>query len=101
MAEAKRHFTNYLSVRNMFNQFLEGRLNQQNIQGGVKGQKIHNDIVAMLKRNLEAAEQGLLCERESIKGSYVKLSAAIGKREQQVAKKDKKIKSLQDEIERR
>jgi hypothetical protein len=34
---------------------MEGRLNQ-NHAGGVKGQKIHNDILNVLKKNLEAAE---------------------------------------------
>ena len=56
MGEAKRHFNNYIQVRNMYNQFLESRLNQANVQGGVKGQKIHTDILNMLKKNLEAAE---------------------------------------------
>lgn len=81
MTEAKRHFTNYLSVRNMLNSFLESRLNQQNIQGGVKGQKLHNDILTMLKKNLEAAEIALLTEKDSIKAAYVKVSASLGKRE--------------------
>lgn len=60
MTEAKRHFSNYIAVRNMYNSFLESRLNQSNIQGGVKGQKIHNDILNMLKKNLEEAELALI-----------------------------------------
>jgi hypothetical protein len=64
MNEAKRHFNNYINARylivkfnslfrNLYNTFMESRLNQQQISGGVKGQKIQNDILHMLKKNLE------------------------------------------------
>ena len=44
----------------MYNTFLESRLNSNHIQGGMKGQKIHNDILSMLKKNLESAELALI-----------------------------------------
>ena len=37
MNEAKRHFSNYISVRDTYNAFLESRLNQNGYQGGTKG----------------------------------------------------------------
>jgi hypothetical protein len=73
MAEAKRHFSNYLAMNNMYNEFLESRLSAAKIQGGVKGQKIQSDILKMLKKNLEATEAVLNQEREHIKKSYLKL----------------------------
>jgi hypothetical protein len=73
MGEAKRHFNNYIQVRNMYNQFLESRLNQTNGQGGVKSQKIHTDILNMLKKNLESAESALLQERETLKIEHSKV----------------------------
>ena len=58
----------------MHNQFLESRLNQSSIQGGMKGQKIHNDIMTMLKKNLENAELALLQEKDHLKSDYAKVS---------------------------
>ena len=82
MAEAKRHFNNYIQVRyvipalihrNMHTAFLESRLNLTTVQGGVKGQKLHNDILGVLKKNLEAAEQALNQEREALKLDLAKV----------------------------
>jgi len=58
----------------MYNNFLESRLSSANIQGGVKGQKLHNDILSMLKKNLEAAETALFNERDQLKLSFAKVS---------------------------
>jgi len=60
MTEAKRHFANYINARDTLTSFMESRLNQSQLQGGVKGQKIHNDILNVLKKNLEAAELALI-----------------------------------------
>ncbi len=50
MAEAKRHFANYVEVRNQFDSFMESRIGQ--VSGGSKGSKINNDILNTLKRQL-------------------------------------------------
>ena len=72
MSEAKRHFSNYINARDTLTLFMESRLNQTQVQGGVKGQKIHNDILNVLKKNLEAAEQALYYEKDQLKLSYAK-----------------------------
>jgi hypothetical protein len=51
---------------------MESRLNQGPTGGGVKGQKIQNDIMNVLRKNLEAAEQALYYERDQLKLSYAK-----------------------------
>lgn len=43
----------------MHTAFLESRLNLTTAQGGVKGQKLHHDILSVLKKNLETAEHVL------------------------------------------
>ena len=40
----------------------------------MKGQKIHNDIMTMLKKNLENAELALLQEKDHLKSDYAKVS---------------------------
>ncbi|CDW85846.1 UNKNOWN [Stylonychia lemnae] len=101
MNEAKRHFTNYIQVRNSFNSFLESRLNQNQIQGGTKGQKIQNDILSMLKKNLEQQEHIFTDESQQFKRSLQRIEGTIDRKDQIIIKKDKKIKVLNEEIERR
>ena len=77
MTEAKRHFANYINARDTLTSFMESRLNQSQLQGGVKGQKIHHDILTVLKKNLEAAELALIQEKDQIKLSYAKNQAHL------------------------
>jgi len=53
--------------RNMHTAFLESRLNLTTAHGGVKGQKLHHDILSVLKKNLEVAEQALTQEKDALK----------------------------------
>lgn len=101
MTEAKRHFANYINARDTLTSFMESRLNQSQLQGGVKGQKIHHDILTVLKKNLEAAELALIQEKDQIKLSYAKNQAHLLKKDALIKKKDAKLKALADEIERR
>jgi hypothetical protein len=101
MTEAKRHFANYINARDTLTTFMESRLNQSQLQGGVKGHKIHHDILTVLKKNLEAAELALIQEKDQIKLSYAKNQAHLLKKDAIIKKKDAKLKALADEIERR
>eukprot|EP00347_Sterkiella_histriomuscorum_P014967 403358818 len=114
MNEAKRHFNNYIQLRlvnfimqlniqfrNTQNQFLESRLNSNQIQGGMKGQKLQGDILSMLKKNLEQQDQLMQQEQLNYRKSLQKIEQIIDKKDLQISKKDKKIKKLHEEIERR
>eukprot|EP00350_Pseudokeronopsis_sp_OXSARD2_P014014 CAMPEP_0170542902 /NCGR_PEP_ID=MMETSP0211-20121228/2188_1 /TAXON_ID=311385 /ORGANISM="Pseudokeronopsis sp., Strain OXSARD2" /LENGTH=105 /DNA_ID=CAMNT_0010846121 /DNA_START=1562 /DNA_END=1879 /DNA_ORIENTATION=- len=101
MSEAKRHFNNYVQVRDSYNKFLESKVGEGQISGGTKGQKIQNDILAMLKKNLESQEKTMKEEKESQVKAYSKLEELLEKKNQKLEKKEKEVTTLKEEIERR
>jgi len=55
----------------------------------------------MLKKNMEQAELALLQEKDNVHQSFNKIESGLSKRDSIIAKKDKQVKQLQDEIDRR
>lgn len=99
MAEAKRHYQSYTDMRDQYNTFVEGRMNQlfqmcqsansrpdKSPMGSTKGsvapspistmkqQKLHQDLIQTLKVNLEAQHQSMTEEQEQQAKSYEKVS---------------------------
>ena len=86
--EARRHFNNYIKIRNQFNKFLETKLSQGQNPGGSKSQKIQSDILNVLKRNLELQEEMLIEERGNIEKGFKKVEQVLEKKNDIIEKKD-------------
>lgn len=111
MAEAKRHYQSYLDIRQQYNCFVEGRLNQMidhckttndtPSSSSIKSNKIKSDLIQTLKVNLEVQDSMVREEMEKQKERYGKVEVRIKEKDEKMGKMAGKIKSLQEEIERR
>ena len=103
--EARRHFSNYVKIRNQFNKFLENKL----LSSGYRSQKVHNEVLNSLIRNLEAQEQMLIEEREALEKGFKNIECNLERKRPNGSaetagesdKGDKQVRELQEEIERR
>ena len=110
-AESKRHFENYVKVRNQLNQVFEQQeLNQSGAKssrdttpkGGVKGNKLKQDLQARVTQaTLQEQELVLKQEERSYQAAIQKIEEKILVKDSKMSKLQIKVREQQEEIERR